>query len=184
VFTYTAGGVAAGFLSWRLGHQLDWLPMLHTWLAGLAGLMLVVQGRFATGLLDRFRRFRHKSGCLLPSLFSGLLGATRLHSAFLAGAINGLLPCGLVYGYLALAASTADLGQGALTMALFGLGTVPLMVAVGCGGQWLSMHWRVRVLRLAAWCVVLTGVLCLVRAVSTMTSTESESACPLCQVEP
>jgi sulfite exporter TauE/SafE len=183
VFTYTAGGVAAGFLGWRLDRESAWLPGVHVALTITAGIVLIVQGLFATGLFDRLRLAKPKPGCMLPALFSGLLRATRPHSAFLAGTINGLLPCGLVYGYLALAASTGDLAHGALTMALFGLGTLPLMVVTGCGAQWLTFRWRGRLLRLAAWCVVLTGILCLARGAALLEDTV-DASCPLCSGAP
>jgi hypothetical protein len=54
---------------------------------------------------------------------------------FLGGVVNGLLPCGLVYAYLALAAGAGGSLRGALAMALFGLGTMPLLALVGCGGH-------------------------------------------------
>ncbi len=77
--------------------------------------------------------------------------------------MTGLLPCGLVYGFLALACSTASLPRGAATMAAFGLGTVPLMVLTGTGASLVSMVTRRRLLRFAAWCVVLTGIVSLAR---------------------
>lgn len=43
----------------------------------------------------------------------------------------GLLPCGLVYGAVALAMMTGEALYGALTMIAFGLGTLPAMLAVG-----------------------------------------------------
>ena len=50
------------------------------------------------------------------------------------GVVLGFLPCGLLYGALAAAAGTASMGEGALAMAAFALGTVPALVAVGWGG--------------------------------------------------
>jgi len=63
----------------------------------------------------------------------GLLGATNPASRFAMGLANGLLPCGPVYAMAigTLAAASPWLGAGA--MALFGLGTVPLLVVLGLG---------------------------------------------------
>jgi len=55
---------------------------------------------------------------------------------------------------------------GAATRACFGLGTVPLLALVGCGGSLLGVAFRRRILLVAAWCVVLTGVLTVGRGVS------------------
>jgi hypothetical protein len=40
----------------------------------------------------------------------------RWSRVFLAGVFTGLLPCGLVYAFVALAASTSDLMEGLVTM--------------------------------------------------------------------
>jgi sulfite exporter TauE/SafE len=101
---------------------------------------------------------------------------------FLGGVVNGLLPCGLVYAYLALAASSGGPLRGGLTMALFGLGTMPLLTAIGCGGQVLSLTARRRVFQLAAWCVVLAGLLSVGRGVGALQlrGLDEGPVCPLC----
>lgn len=52
-----------------------------------------------------------------------------------AGFVWGLLPCGLVYSALGLAASSGQAGLGSLIMLAFGLGTLPLMLMVSLLGQ-------------------------------------------------
>jgi sulfite exporter TauE/SafE len=47
----------------------------------------------------------------------------------LIGGVNGLLPCGLVHAAAAAAAGLATPRDGALLMAAFGLGTVPVLAA-------------------------------------------------------
>jgi uncharacterized protein len=51
--------------------------------------------------------------------------------AFAAGLLWAFMPCGLLYGALALAMSASSPLLGAATMAAFGLGTLPVMLAVG-----------------------------------------------------
>jgi sulfite exporter TauE/SafE len=46
------------------------------------------------------------------------------------GLINGLLPCGMVYGAATLAVGLASPVSGAAAMAAFGLGTVPVLMLV------------------------------------------------------
>lgn len=55
-------------------------------------------------------------------------------SVFLLGVLNGFLPCGLVYMALMGAAATGSYWQGAAFMALFGLGTWPMMFAIRMSG--------------------------------------------------
>ncbi|MDH5487191.1 MAG: sulfite exporter TauE/SafE family protein [Gammaproteobacteria bacterium] len=51
--------------------------------------------------------------------------------ALAAGLVWGWLPCGLVYAALAWSASTGSAAQGALLMFFFGLGTLPMLLAIG-----------------------------------------------------
>ena len=60
-------------------------------------------------------------------LFGFFLRRRTLGSQFLLGALNGLLPCGLVYIAAAAAAATLQPAHGALHMAAFGAGTLPIM---------------------------------------------------------
>jgi sulfite exporter TauE/SafE len=78
---------------------------------------------------------------------------------FGAGVATGFLPCGLVYSFLALAVASGGLESGLMQMAMFGLGTVPAMVLVGCGGKLLTIGMRQRVYRLAACFVIALGAL-------------------------
>lgn len=54
---------------------------------------------------------------------------------YLLGVVLGFLPCGLLYGALAAAATAGNAAEGALAMAGFTLGTVPALVAVGLAGS-------------------------------------------------
>ena len=182
VFTYATFGLAAGYGGWRLATDHRGVVNVQAVLCILAGVLLILQGLHATGLLSRFSLFAGKGPCLLPGLFGSLLRQTRLASVFLGGVVNGLLPCGLVYAFVALAASSGTLWRGGLTMLLFGLGTLPVMALVGCGGQVLGVAARRHVLTIAAWCVVLTGVLSIVRGLGFLPffTTAAEPSCPLC----
>ncbi|GAA6185917.1 MULTISPECIES: sulfite exporter TauE/SafE family protein [Aliiglaciecola] len=58
------------------------------------------------------------------------------------GLIWGWLPCGLVYSTLTWSVSTGSVVQGAITMFCFGLGTLPIMLAMGASASqirgWLT----------------------------------------------
>jgi sulfite exporter TauE/SafE len=51
--------------------------------------------------------------------------------AFALGGLWGWLPCGLVYSILGAALASGHPLNGALTMAAFGLGTLPNLIALG-----------------------------------------------------
>lgn len=85
-------------------------------------------------------------------------------SHFLLGALNGLLPCGLVVGALLLAASTGSVWMGALTMTVFGFATVPALAVMGAGSEFLMRsRWRNQFARAGALMIVLIGLLTMAR---------------------
>lgn len=82
---------------------------------------------------------------------------------YVIGVLNGLLPCGLVYMALFGALAQGDAAFGSAYMALFGLGTVPLMSAAAYGGNFISAGVRQRLTRLVPVFVALVGVLFILR---------------------
>jgi sulfite exporter TauE/SafE len=76
----------------------------------------------------------------------------------LLGALNGLLPCGLVYASLLVSASTASAWRGALGMVVFGLGTIPALLVVGLVGSAFGARARQAMSRLGGALVVLAGL--------------------------
>lgn len=54
-----------------------------------------------------------------------------LKRSILLGLATPLLPCGWLWAFAAVAAGTASAAEGAVVMAMFWLGTVPILVAVG-----------------------------------------------------
>jgi sulfite exporter TauE/SafE len=120
---------------------------------------------------------------LLPSLLredlfttAALAGLGRLRSSLarnlrrtspvgllVTGSLNGLLPCGMVYFALAGALVQDGALDGALFMALFGLGTWPAMLAVRLGGGLVSGAWRTGFRRAAPFVFALLGALFILR---------------------
>lgn len=183
IFTYAVLGATAAFLGLRLAAPLASWINLPAGLAIAAGIVLVVQGLLAAGVLPR-RAVSAAAACPGAAGLRGLLTARGPTEVFLAGLFTGLLPCGLLYGMLALAASTHDVLRGLTTMAAFGAGTVPAMVAAGLGGGILGSAARRRLHAVAAWCLVLTGVVSLARGAGFLTRPGAVPAgCPLCGPE-
>ncbi|MBI5878054.1 MAG: sulfite exporter TauE/SafE family protein [Chloroflexi bacterium] len=91
----------------------------------------------------------------------GLFGRRTLAASVGLGMLWGLLPCGLVFAMLVVAASTQTPWGGALTMLAFGLGTVPTLLGFGLAANMLSPQLRGRL-------QVFAGVLILLFAVQTI----------------
>lgn len=188
VFTYGTLGAAAGFGGWRLAHWSPSLLNIPAVLAILAGLLLIQQGLAALGWRPRRLGGRAAGAspvCLAAGLFAPLFRQRGLRGFFVAGLFTGLLPCGLLYGMLALAASSHSVVLGGLTMVVFGLGTAPAMILAGTGGRLLGVAARRRLWAAAAWCLIVTGIVSAARGAMFLSIGEQPAiGCPACQDSP
>lgn len=82
---------------------------------------------------------------------------------FTIGFLNGFLPCGLVYMAVFGAIASGNAIEGSLYMALFGLGTIPLMTTAIYFGNFLNGKVRQHIRRAIPVVVVLIGCLFIVR---------------------
>ncbi|MCY1720381.1 sulfite exporter TauE/SafE family protein [Prolixibacteraceae bacterium Z1-6] len=87
-------------------------------------------------------------------------------SLFFIGMLNGLLPCGLVYMAIAGAIGTGGVAEGSLYMILFGLGTIPMLLAISLAGNVLSLTIRNKINKLIPVLVVVVGILFILRGLS------------------
>jgi len=189
-FTYAFLGMVAGFAGGRLSKS-EFLTSqtsvvsIQAGFAILAGLLLVFQGMLAAGWLTRKIK-GSGTGCLTASIFGKFLRGGSRTGVFVAGILTGFLPCGLVYSFLALAAASASVWKGPLLMLAFGLGTVPVMLVTGAGLTMASLQLRQRLMKVAAICVIVTGVLTVGRGIAFATNVTAQSpqkACPLCETQ-
>jgi len=130
----------------------------------LAGVMMIIIGASVLGLFRISLLSKLGLETLFAPMFRQFLNARSTGGFFIAGLANGFLPCGLVYAFLAKAMASASVGHGAVMMFAFGLGTVPAMVAIGCGSAMLSRQMRHRVFQFAACMVIVVGIVTIGRA--------------------
>lgn len=161
-------GAFAGTLAVGLGVGMVFVGL------GLCGVTIGAQSASGTGVAAR-----------LGPLVGRLVGSGSTGSLVLLGALNGLLPCGLVYGMLGIAAATGSAASGAMTMAVFGLATLPALALTGVLSQRLRPSGRLRMQRLAGVLVVVMGVLTLARGAEALTptaqATPTDAVCRLPQ---
>ncbi|MBC8353168.1 MAG: sulfite exporter TauE/SafE family protein [Planctomycetes bacterium] len=182
VFTYSVLGAVAGFAGLYLQRTVPALVNVAAVLAVVAGLFLLYQGLLAARVIRRKSPNATGVPCLAGDFFASFLKSPDHANVFLAGLFTGMLPCGLVYGFVALAASSGDMLFGATIMAVFGLGTAPVMILTGCGGSLLSLATRKHLFRAAAWCVVLTGLVSVARGMGfvEVPGWTVAAGCPMC----
>ena len=184
-FTYGFLGLMSAALGGRLiassSGSVDW----QAWLAMFAGVLMVGQGLHTAGWLRFPALTRQAGGCPTTSILRQLLQGGSSAGAFIAGLVTGFLPCGLVYSFLLLAASTGNVLLGPLIMIVFGAGTMPVMLATGTGMSLIGWSARRRMLNLAAWCVLIAGIVTFSRGVvfAVATDSSSEAPCPFCETD-
>ena len=184
VFTYGFCGALAGFGGAWLSTGSRGFVLSQSWLGILAGSLLLVMGLVTAGVLPKpATRLLSAVPCGAFGWLKTFLTSSGWRGPLLAGVFTGFIPCGLVYAFLLKAGSSGSLWLGWLTMVAFGLGTIPLMALVGTSGRLLSMTNRARVFKFAAWCIVLTGAISIVRGAAQLNtqSVASTAPCPLCE---
>jgi hypothetical protein len=99
----------------------------------------------------------------LKQVMSAQLRQRGLRSLMVLGLLNGLLPCGLVYAALAAAVTQGTILASAGFMALFGAGTLPMMLALSLSGRMFPPAWRMALSRAIPVGVCLLAALLILR---------------------
>jgi sulfite exporter TauE/SafE len=159
-------GVTVSSIGTRMLRAQSNAVWLQAMFAIIAGLLLVIQGLHAAGWLKWRVRRRADVPCVTRTVFSQFFRGGSSVSAFVAGLLTGFLPCGLVYSFLALAASSGSVAKGTVTMLSFGLGTIPVMLITGAGLSMATIRIRRNLIRIAGISVLVTGLMTTARGVS------------------
>ena len=98
--------------------------------------------------------------------FSRLTQTGSSTSLFVFGIINGFLPCGFVYVALAGAITMGDFVSGAMFMALFGIGTTPIMLATSLVGKFISSGLKSKMNKLIPVFAILLAIIFILRGLN------------------
>jgi len=156
-----------GLLFGLLGQGIH-MAGFQQWASIILGIALIISVLFP---------YFFKQKLNLNSLLSGYAGrlinnlrhlfSRRSYSSLaIIGLLNGLLPCGLVYVAIAGAINTNSIANGALFMALFGIGTIPMMLAVSLTGYAISSGLKQKMRRVVPYFIVVLGLLFILRGMS------------------
>jgi len=134
-----AGGLGGGVL--RL-FRLEGLAVGLRMAAGAALVLVALRLLDRGGRMDLLARPGMQAWRVLQPLRARLLPADRSWRRLALGALWGWMPCGLSLGLLTVAWLQASAAGGALVMAAFGLGTLPVMLPLTWSGarmgRWLQ----------------------------------------------
>lgn len=117
-----------GFLIAYIGSLSTLIKNGQQGISLVTGILLILIGIMSWLKLDR-KSFYEKQNKIMQPLYKFIgYWLYRPGGHFIAGLLNGLLPCGMVYMALASALNAESPTGGALFMFLFGVGTIPLLL--------------------------------------------------------
>lgn len=161
--SYAALGAVAGFAG-RGADTLGALMGIGRGAAIVGGTLMVAWG--ASAIATAFGARGWAAGPRPPAWMARSLGAILVHvretrpvpRAAITGLVTTLLPCGWLYAFVATAATTGSALGGAGVMAIFWLGTVPMLLAVAFGVQRFFGPFARRLPALSALVVLVAGL--------------------------
>ena len=148
-----------GFIAGSLGHFLSLNEQVKAVILLIVGILLVLFGLSSFN----FARINAFFTSLTPKPLYKLISLTRpfllkpsLWRIYILGLLNGLLPCGIVYYFLLTATIAGNGLNGAIVMILFGISTIPPLLALGILSTALQNK-RLLFLRIGAFGMIIFG---------------------------
>ena len=161
--TYTLMGAIIGFIGEGFS-LVGWQQALSV-AVGVAMLLIILFTKykhFDLPMSGAFEKMWKVSKNKLAPLFKSKSAI----APFFIGLINGLLPCGLVYAALFAAVSMGGVIESAFYMALFGLGTAPLLITLSVFGNILSPALRAKFNKSVPYFLGLVAILLILRGLN------------------
>ena len=171
LFSYMILGFAVAALGSRIGGLTPAAAGPVRLVAGAVIILIGLQVAFNIRALGFLERLGGIAWSRISPLAGRLLPVTSLPRALGLGLLWGLLPCGLVYSVLLVAATSTQAADGALIMLAFGIGTTPAMLLTGLGAARLAQLMQDRRTRLGAGLlIVMLGILTLFMPITALMS--------------
>jgi len=103
---------------------------------------------------------------IILNLFGKVLQLKSVFGMFLGGMMNGLLPCGLVYGALLAAFGTGTTQGSMIFMLGFGLATIPSMILLSFFKNAISIKFRQKLSKMLPWWLLILGIWFILRGLN------------------
>lgn len=137
--TYTLLGLILGIAGEHLfSHKVSSILSITLGILILVYLFIPVKKKASSALIT----WANKPFLKLRTSLGKLFQSTKTSSLFSIGALNGLLPCGLVYLAITSSLLAGTAVKGGLFMLFFGLGTFPAMLAAVFFGSYFNQQLR------------------------------------------
>jgi len=157
VSSYTVLGLLFGSLGALFTINME----LHGVLFLLAGFLMIATSLGMLGVSKILHTLEHSFSnlTLFKTLFSKLIKSKHIGSFYALGVMNGFFPCGFVFFFAAKAAASASPLDGGLIMAVFGLATIPTLLALGQSVSFFKeIAFRQTMNRIAAIAILIYGL--------------------------
>ena len=162
---------------------------LQGWLSILSGLCIIILMLFYAKVGEKIYLFTflYKIGDGVKKLWPFFFQKKNWYSMLVIGVLNGFLPCGLVYMALLGAVNLGDVWLATGFMAMFGLGTVPVMAALVQCGRLLQNKFQAKLRWLLPLGAGLIALLLIMRGMSLgipyLSPDLQKARCPHCTME-
>ncbi|MDR2860319.1 MAG: sulfite exporter TauE/SafE family protein [Elusimicrobiota bacterium] len=152
IISYTVVGAIVG----AVGSVISFDGTMKGIVQIIAGIFMIFMGLNMIGLFPSLRKFMPK----MPKIFGKKVSNSHVNpkSPLYVGLLNGLMPCGPLQAMQIYALSTGDPVQGALSMFVFSVGTVPLPFIFGAASSLLSKKWTDKVMKAGAFLIIVLGI--------------------------
>lgn len=153
--------IVLGMIFGGIGALFSVSMELHGALFILVGIIMIITalGMFGLSKLIHLLERGFSSNPLFKTLFSRLIKSKNIGSFFALGVMNGFFPCGFVFFFAAKAAASASVIDGGMIMGLFGLATVPTLLALGQSVSFFKeIAFRQTMNRIAALAILIYGL--------------------------
>ncbi|CAM2813581.1 sulfite exporter TauE/SafE family protein [Helicobacter burdigaliensis] len=154
ISTYILLGILVGFLGKLFVFNAYFKGILFIF----AGVIMILAALSLLGKIKFLTLIEHslQEQKWYQKSFKKFLALNSPLSLYFLGFLNGLLPCGFVYVYLAYAAASSSPFMGGIIMGVFGLGTIPALFIMGFLANSLLNNDKLRkvALRLSALAII------------------------------
>ncbi|MEZ4906362.1 MAG: sulfite exporter TauE/SafE family protein [Saprospiraceae bacterium] len=157
-----------GTLLGLLGEGINALGF-QRWLSIITGLLMISTALFPSLFTFSFKS-KNKTGFSFLNYIKSSLGSlfsTRSYaSLLLIGVLNGFLPCGPLYAAIIASVNTGSMMNSIIFMAMFGLGTMPMLLAISLLGNFMSLSMRRKLSNFIPVVIIILGVLFILRGLN------------------
>lgn len=155
IIAYTFVGAVVGGIGSLVSFPGAWKGLVPIF----GGLFMIIMGINLLGIFPALRKLNIR----MPYFAARKIRKENSYPPFFIGLLTGLMPCGPLQIVQLYALGTGSAFQGALSMFIFSLGTVPALFTLGAVNSFISQKYTRQLLKFSAVLVIFLGFIMLGR---------------------